>query len=274
MSNSYQLDSKDEAIRLEEQSSNENYSVENELKVSRFSFSSNDLVLDAGCGTGLLSRTLVDLYRDLDFKIHAIDLTESLLSFAKDESKKDERYLERIHFNKKDITNLRVNEQYDKVLCRFVFQHLPDSESKRKAAKSLFDSLRPNGELLVIDSYGFFSHMDTPNEWLREMIKFVESKLPIDMDVGIKLRGLFLDLGVKKEDISMIVQNFNFTSEKERIEEESLWRQRFRNAFPLLTSILKEEDAVRFSEEYCREVLNPRTFIFSQKFIVKVKKSP
>lgn len=267
------LASQSEASRLEEQSSHDNYSVETELELSKFSIQSNELVLDAGCGTGLLSRTLVDLFKGLDFKIHAVDITENLLNFAKEGSKKDERYFDRIDFQKKDITNLDVKNLYDKVFCRFVFQHLPNRESKMKAAKSLLDSLRSQGELLVVDSYGFFSHMDTPNEWLKEKIKFVESKMPIDLDVGIKLRGLFLDLGVKEEEISIKIQNFNFTSSKERREEENLWRQRFHNAFPLLKSILGEEEAVKFSDEYCREILNPRTFIFSQKFLVKVKKS-
>jgi len=272
MTHSYKLASQTEASRLEEQSSQDNYSVEKELKLSEFSLQSNDLVLDAGCGTGLLSRTLVDIFRDLPFKIHAVDITESLLNFAKEETKKDERYIDRIDFQKKDITNLDVQNLYDKVFCRFVFQHLPNDGSKMKAAKSLLESLRHKGELLVVDSYGFFSHMDTPNEWLKEKIKFVESMIPIDLDVGIKLRGLFLDLGVKEEDISISIQNFNFTSAKERGEEENLWRQRFQNAFPLLKSILGEEEAVKFSDEYCSEILNPRTFIFSQKFLVKVRK--
>jgi hypothetical protein len=72
----------------------------------------------------------------------------------------------------------------DKIFSRFVFQHIPNREAQLKAAKSLYHSLAPGGSLYLIDCYGFLSHLDTNNSWLKEQIKRVEECIPIDMNIN------------------------------------------------------------------------------------------
>lgn len=272
MENGYKLNAKEEAKRLEEQSGQENYSIQTELKIAGVTINPNDLILDAGCGTGLLSRALIDLFPDPSFKIDAIDMTDRLLEYAKEETSKGEQYRNRINFQKKDICELNTKGIYQKIFSRFVFQHIPTREAQLKAANSLYHSLKEGGSLYVIDCYGFLSHLDTNNTWLKEQIKKAEENIPIDMNIGIKLRGLFLDLGIPESHIKTKIENFKFETKDQREIEANLWKQRFINAQPLLNSIFGEEIASRFSKEYVAEILNPRTFIHAQKFIVEVRK--
>ncbi len=272
MENKYRLDAKDEAKRLEDQSSRENYSIKNELRLAGVSIQPDDLVLDAGCGTGLLSRALIDLFPDPTFKIDAIDMTVRLLEYAKQETSKGHQYRNRINFQKKDICELTDENTYHKIFSRFVFQHIPTRQAQLKAAKSLYQSLVPGGSLYVIDCYGFLSHMDTNNVWLNEQIKRAEESIPIDMNIGIKLRGLFLDNDIPEGQVKTHIENFKFETTEQRQTEANLWKQRFINAQPLLNSILGEETSKRLSKEYVSEILNPRTYIHAQKFIVEVSK--
>jgi SAM-dependent methyltransferase len=272
MDNKYQLDSIDEAQRLGDQSSQDNYSIKDELHIAGVKIQPNDFILDAGCGTGLLSRALVDLYPEAPFKIDAIDITDRLLEYANEETRKYPHYQNRIHFHKKDICELSRKNVYQKIFSRFVFQHIPDRETQLKAAKSLFHSLAPGGSLYVIDCYGFLSHLDTNNDWLKDQIKKVEECIPIDMNIGIKIRGLFLDAGVPEDQVKTQVENFRFETKEQRQIEAKLWKQRFSNVQPLLNSLLGEDSSIRLGEEYVSEILNPRTYIHAQKFIVQVNK--
>jgi len=272
MENRYKLDSEDEAKRLEDQSSQDNYSIKNELQIAGVTIQPNDLILDAGCGTGVLSRALIDLFPKTTFKIDAIDMTDRLLEYAKEEIRKNHHYQNRINFQKKDICELTSKNIYHKIFSRFVFQHIPNREAQLKAAKSLYHSIAPGGSLYLIDCYGFLSHLDTDNSWLREQIKRVEECIPIDMNIGIKLRGLFLDIGIPVGQVKTQIENFRFETKEQRQIEANLWKQRFMNVQPLLHSLLGEETSTRFREEYVSEILNPRTYIHAQKFIIQVSK--
>lgn len=272
MKNKYRLEGADEAKRLEEQSNQDNYSIKNELFLADVKIRPNDLVLDAGCGTGLLSRALIDLFPDHSFKIDAIDVTDHLLEYAIKETRKGNQYLNRINFQKKDICDLSDQNLYQKIFSRFVFQHIPTRESQLRAANTLYQSLAPGGSLYVIDCYGFLSHLDTNNTWLKEQIKKTEESIPIDMNIGIKLRGLFLDNGVPATKVITKIENFKFDTFEQRQTEANLWKQRFMNAKPLLDSILGEEASMKLGKEYVSEIMNPRTYIHAQKFIVEVNK--
>jgi 2-polyprenyl-3-methyl-5-hydroxy-6-metoxy-1,4-benzoquinol methylase len=210
MENRYKLDSADEAQRLEDQSSQDNYSIKDELQIAGVTIQPNDLILDAGCGTGVLSRALIDLFPGTTFKIDAFDMTDRLLEYAKEEIRKNHHYQNRINFQKKDICELTSKNIYHKIFSRFVFQHIPNREAQLKAAKSLYHSLAPGGSLYLIDCYGFLSHLDTNNSWLQEQIKRVEECIPIDMNIGIKLRGLFLDIGIPVGQVKTQIENFRF----------------------------------------------------------------
>lgn len=272
MKHAYQLDSKNEAKRLEEQSANKNYSLAHELTSAQVEMASGEKVLDAGCGTGLLSRFLIDFYADKRFNIEAIDITENLIRYAIQESTHSQKYQERIHFQKKSITDLDEGMKFDKIFSRFVFQHIPSREIQKQSALALWNSLNSGGKMYLIDCFGFFSHLDSSNAWLVEQIQNVEKAIPIDMNVGIKLRGILLDIGVPSNCIHIQTLPFNFNTQEEREAEASLWRQRFENAAPLLTSTLGEVMAQKFKTEYLREFLNPRTYIYAQKFILTITK--
>jgi len=269
----YKLDNQSEGRRLEEQSANKNYSLRDEFSSVGVQINAQERVLDAGCGTGLLSRFLIDHFCQEHFTIDAIDITENLLSFAKQESAKNDQYRHRITYMNKSITELCDQKKYHKIFSRFVFQHIPDRKLKTLALKKLWDSLMPGGKMYIIDCFGFFSHLNTPNTWLLEKIGHVENSIPIDMNVGPKLRGMLIDAGVPFECIQTRTLPFYFDTLEQREAEASLWKQRFQNANPLLVEALGELVAKRFVAEYIKEFLDPRTYIYAQKFILTISKS-
>lgn len=272
MKMAYQLDNTLEAQRLEIQSENKNYSLEEEFRIADIQIDPNDKILDAGCGTGLLSRFLVNRYRKDSFIIDAIDITDRLLEYAENASIEDKIYQERIKYSKLSITDLVEEEKYDKIFSRFVFQHIPSKQLAIQAAKKLWNSLTPGGKLCIIDCYGFFSHIDCENSWLTEQISFLEKKIPIDMNIGIKLRGILIDAGAPIESIKVRTIPFHFETPEEREAEAVLWKQRFENVLPLLNDALGELQAKRFTTEYIKEFLNPRAYTFAQKFIITATK--
>src|SRR5690349_664404 len=106
----YVLESEDEFKRLEKQSNNKNYLLSDELK--NIQFKNNDFILDAGCGSGLLSRHLLTLNSEL--KIDACDFSEIRIQQAKNHSSHD-----RIRFFQSSLDQIPVkNETYTKVFCR------------------------------------------------------------------------------------------------------------------------------------------------------------
>jgi len=75
----YILEHQDETERLEFQATIPQYSVENELK--GFNPSNGSLVLDMGCGTGLLSRFISDKFPTI--RVDACDFSDIRLAHAK-----------------------------------------------------------------------------------------------------------------------------------------------------------------------------------------------
>jgi ubiquinone/menaquinone biosynthesis C-methylase UbiE len=272
MKTTYKLDAANEGKRLEEQSANSNYCLKDELGCVNVQINKNDQILDAGCGTGLLSRFLVDYFTQNTFTIDSIDITESLIKFAQIESEKNAQYKGRITYTNKNITDLSGEKKYNKIFSRFVFQHIPSREQQKLALAKLWDVLAPGGKMYLIDCYGFFSNLETTNDWLVEMIKQVENSIPIDMNIGPKLRGMLIDVGVPAELIQTTVLPFIYDTPEQREAEACLWRQRFQNANPLLLEALGELKAKRFVSEYLKEFLNRRTYIYAQKFILTVSK--
>ena len=75
----YVLEHKDEAERLEYQATIPQYSIKEETK--KLKIKKGAKVLDAGCGTGLLSRYIFDTYSNIN--VDAFDYSELRVAEAK-----------------------------------------------------------------------------------------------------------------------------------------------------------------------------------------------
>lgn len=98
-------------------------------------------VLDAGCGTGLISNLFALRYPLAQFT--AIDFANGVIygrNFARIQGIKN------VKFERADITNYTERRQYDLVICQGVLHHIPDSKLAIDKLKKL---VKPGGKLIL-----------------------------------------------------------------------------------------------------------------------------
>lgn len=105
---------------------------------------SGGAVLDAGCGTGAVTRRLRARLVDPGTRVVGLDADERLLAVARAQGSDDG-----IRYVAGDLARPPLPAAgFDLVLARYVFQHLADPVG---AARSLAGLLRPGGRLAVVD---------------------------------------------------------------------------------------------------------------------------
>jgi ubiquinone/menaquinone biosynthesis C-methylase UbiE len=110
----------------------------------RHGLSPHSRVLDVACGTGAITCQIATLLRS--GSIMGIDLNDSLLSKARE--RKIASIADKITFQKGNIYRLEAGTQFNFAYARFLFQHL---DRPIAALRSIRDSLRPGGRVLVVD---------------------------------------------------------------------------------------------------------------------------
>lgn len=260
----YLMESSAEVDRLEKQSTLGNYDLSEELAGITFS-GKNQRVLDAGCGSGLLSRYLTQNFSQSLINVDACDASDIRIQQAKKLSKGCN-----INFFSADLEKLSVDDQtYDHVFCRYVLQHFANPS---KAISEIFRVLKPGGTFHIIDTDGVLFNIFTGNSELNNMLEQVKNSIPVDMFVGRKLPQLLIEGGFHEEGISYDITLMKFSG-IDRAEESIQYRERLTFAMPILTRILGSENmANRFINLYVSEVAKEVNPIFYNKFIVDAKK--
>jgi SAM-dependent methyltransferase len=101
--------------------------------------SSEDRVLDVGCGTGVLARAAADRVAD-ESQVTGLDLNESMLAVAR-------RLRPQINWRQGDATQLPLPDQsYDVVVSQFSLMYFPD---RGAAVEEMVRVLKPGGRLVV-----------------------------------------------------------------------------------------------------------------------------
>ncbi len=112
---------------------------------------SEDIVLDAGCGTGRLAREIAKRCR----KVYAIDFSAKSIDILN--RKLREEGIQNVETAVGDITKaLPIQDQIDKVVSVQVVQKIPTEVQRYKALQNLSDHLKPGG-LCVISVYNYGS---------------------------------------------------------------------------------------------------------------------
>lgn len=98
-----------------------------------------DLILDAGCGTGLFSQYIAKFC----FKLYGIDYSmDSLIEF-------ENKDLPNVELYKRDITKpLNLKYYFDKVVSIQVIQHIPTHELRLQALKNIREVMKKGGVLV------------------------------------------------------------------------------------------------------------------------------
>lgn len=256
----YILEQESEAKRLEKQNAQAIYSIKEEL--SEITSAEHDEILDAGCGTGAVTRHLVQYH---SFKsLDAVDFSQERLDFA---SKSLTGENENINFIQADLNNLEnLKCYYDLIISRFVMHHL---ENPSAVIKSLVNHLKPSGELVIVDSDGILFNFYCRDQWVLNVLDEIKSHLHLDMFVARKMKVLMFKAGLSELDSRIIPMHFKGADLQ---FEKQQYHERFEAISPWLDSVLGGEKSHDFQKRYLAAFDEPDTEIFYNKFITRGKR--
>jgi ubiquinone/menaquinone biosynthesis C-methylase UbiE len=251
-----------EAYRLEEQVYQQNYSFIQELQ--HLTFSADEVTLDAGCGTGVLSRYLVEHFNVKH--IDALDFSDLRLQQAK--MLLNSRTGQSIHFHRQDITSLEPEfyNHYDTVISRFVIEHL---QQPQKAVNEMVKCLKPGGRLIISELDGVFLNLYSENETFQEyMAEFIQ-KIKFDPLIGRKVPSMMKRAGLMKIQWEATLAPCQGPSLVEEVENS---QKRFAALKPFLLEIFGESKAASFRDIYLQELQKEEnTLVFTKYVCVGLK---
>lgn len=248
----YALENDKEGERLEKQNSGALYSIAEEIR--HIDFSHTKTMLDAGCGTGGLTRAILERFPHID----ATGIDKSRLRL-----KEFEKMVARpVQSIVGDLSNTGLSDNsFDTIVSRFVFHHLPDPYPVLEEFKRI---LKPNGKIAIIDSDGIMANISVADPWLTSKLNVVVSEFPGDLFIGRKLRRLLHESGLSEVEGRLIPMHF---IGKERQLEIEQWRERFIFMMPFLKDTLGN-DADQFCEAYIKALESESNEFFYNKFVV------
>ncbi|MBT4444965.1 MAG: class I SAM-dependent methyltransferase, partial [Waddliaceae bacterium] len=92
--------------------------------IKKYNATANTM-LDVGCGTGKHA----EIFADMGYAVHGIDLSEDMLAIARKQSKSDN-----VTFSKADVTAMKLDEKYDTIVSLFhVMSYQTTNEALIKA---------------------------------------------------------------------------------------------------------------------------------------------
>ena len=254
----YSLESAAEASRLEEQAYRDNYSIENEFR--NFSFDPDERVMDAGCGTGVLSRYLVEHFGVKH--VEALDYSDLRLKQARDLLKGKSK--KAIHFMQQDLSQLdpRFYGKYDTVICRYVIEHMAEP---LLALQGLQKALKKNGRLIVVELDGVFTNLYSENVLFNHYLEEFKRKIHFDLNIGKKVPNYLKRVGLShiEWDVTLIkCQGKTLQEERENTV------QRFRSLRDFFTEIFGQaEKSDEFMQLYLEEMGRPENTLVFNKYI-------
>lgn len=136
-------------------------------------------VLDLGCGNG----RLYEFLKSKEVRYLGVDHNSHLLEKA------DESYPE-ARFQLEDMTDMDLPEQaFDNAFCIASFHHIPGKKMKKKVVRSIYQSLKPDG-VLILTVWNLFQL-----KYLKEIIKGILSCV-----LHLGLKTAWNDLSIKWGD--------------------------------------------------------------------------
>jgi ubiquinone/menaquinone biosynthesis C-methylase UbiE len=258
----YALENKKEFDRLEKQSQSAAYDYQKEL--SRFSPSNKGKILDAGCGSGVVTRYLAERYPlgsvfGCDASIDRVTRAQQVAA-----------HLKNVQFSQENLTQLTYKSDFfDGIVCRFVLEHLTP-EIRDRAMSELVRCLKPKASLCLVDIDGLLYNIFPQTPFVTEVLSILQKILPIDLTIGRKLPQLMDKHGLTS--VTWRAELMQFQGEALH-EEIKMVQERFLQTTPLLVSLLGSEQKVsNFQREYVECLKQPSSVLFYNKFIVIGKK--
>ncbi len=126
-------------------------------------FQKSDKVLDAGCGTGIITKLIAPHVGS----IIGLDISDDMLAFAKQNTLPNESYVTG------DMLHLPFGEgEFDKVSARMVLHHLMDQV--QEGVNECHRVLKAGGEIIVSEG---IPPVEEIADWYTEMFKYKEERI-------------------------------------------------------------------------------------------------
>lgn len=259
---SYALEDIREAERLEKQSADPAYDYQEELRP--FLKSNYDSILDAGCGSGVVSRFLASHFSNAS--VTGIDGVEARVQQARDLNQHGN-----LEFEISDLRELQDSSRYDLIVCRYVLEHFSNPQALQ-VISNFYRALKPGGQIILIDIDGYLLNtMPLSSDRIRKFLNLLSEYSDIDMRVGSKLPAFLKQMHFKEIQWELQTLQFNTPERKER--EYKRIQERFEFTLPIMAQLLSSKTEARaFQKEYLESFLNPETVVFYNKFSVSASK--
>lgn len=250
----YVLENKNEAKRLEKQSTSKNFSLEEEFK--NIVLPQSGKFLDAGCGSGVACNFINEILPNID--MHGCDLSTDRLEFAK-------KNVPQTNFFQADLTELSsLGQKYDCIINRYVAHHLP-IDLYRMVLAEFKKSLKPDGKLVIIDAEGALLNIGTTNQQLHKMLATIKANFPGNLYMARYIPTLLKEVGY--ENISYEIETMDFQGQ-DKLDEIEQYRDRFENSKEFYIDCLGAENVFeKFIDLYFHELQN--STLFYNKFIIQ-----
>lgn len=170
-----------------------------EQAVEKLGLKKGDVVLDLACGTGLNFEYL-ERKVGKEGKIIALDYSHEMLKKARE--KIEENGWNNIKLLERDVSNFKLNEKVDAVLCTWAMVSIPNY---KKALENSIETLRNGGKHVVLDIQQacyliklFFkaTHQDITRKPWKEMRKYLNDVKKEDLPS--LLASYYIASGVKR----------------------------------------------------------------------------
>ena len=219
----YLLESDEEPLRLERQALI--YGFEDDLAV--LSLSSDERVLDAGCGAGSITRAIAK--DNPNGTAIGIDRDPNFIDYAKRKAASDG--IENIEFKIGDVLDLPFDDNhFDVVWSKHVLQWIGERQQALNEFKRV---LKPKGRLICCNFDGFCEdHYPLDAELHQYSVKWFKAAaevLGFDNRIGRKLPSMFLDAGFVDVTVD-IMQERAFGGFGGNPEKRWNWEVQFQNA--------------------------------------------
>ena len=229
----------EEVARLEFQANEDEEHLNNEFDILQLH--SGMTILDAGCGTGAITRRIAR--RIAPSSVIGVDLDEFFITKAK-EFAASER-IENVQFEVGDITDLRFsNAKFDLSYTRLVLMHVRDPI---KAVSELRRVTKSGGVVAISDTDDdamlIYPPIPKSTELRRKSIEWMKTK-GVDRHIGKQLYSIFQQAGMK----SIRIIPFPFVLTQENAEALNAFGSNLLQSFEQVKGPLIEQGIITTKE--------------------------
>lgn len=222
----------------------------------RYGLSGAMRILDAGCGTGEISRRLCEKFPQAD--VLGVDVLDHHLAYARE---RHAQHAARLRFEHQSIFELpAADATYDLTVCRHVIQSVPHAERVLAELKRV---TRPGGWLHVIaEDYGmihFPRHARDARDFWHEVPARFGDTTGTDLFVGRHAYGHFAALGFTDITLDYVVVDTLRVPRETFAEIFMAWRDGYVEPISQYTRFNRAE-ATAYFEQMIADLRDPRQY--------------